>query len=575
MSWHRKGNEVTDFSHVKYNPSCKRGPPTRSRSAIAQPYGEVEDLYNNPRSTLFRNKSADLNAASPARSIPQRDGNSSPEPVRGSSDSDVDIDDEGVFWVGWTADVDNVLDMANSVRMGIHFYMNFGDKIDRLSKFLYRALKAERQDQSSSERQNENLIPFGLILHAHLDKLVKELDELYGAPRFRLAQQRQNDCLMARALRECWERRFKEKYYALDDIRIKRLYKASYLQGLYVDIDDPDSKDKFKTGWKLDESQHLEKLESFDVGQWWVNITFAHRDGILDSEEERATVIRHKACTIPLLSGEEKVINKYKTIYKIISPTKSPLTWQVLSQVGKEVRILRSHTLRSCISPIVGIRYDGVYKLSEYSHKLHEAAEGKREMYELKFTLERIYGQKSMDEVLHVPNMSQQDDWCLVQTIQREKIKATQGAAKAHDWQSKQDECRLELASNRRAAVDYMRYRAMVEAERYKSGVDQRRRSSEERRASLQEKKQVMEREKSKEGEREREKLVGEGGKLKLQIPQNSGTNRPAEVVMKDLDGTDETKDWEGAVENEGDGEEKGSGKNWKEVARAWGYQVD
>lgn len=104
----------------------------------------------------------------------------------------------------------------------------------------------------------------------------------------------------------------------------------------------------------------------------------------------------------------------------------------LISQCGQKIRILRGFRLKSMRQPRAGIRYDGLYIIHSWSIKLNINTD----LYTLRLTLERMRGQKPMDDVLKIPKPSQLDDWKLYEQLERGRIRQTEGKAKLDDWTS-------------------------------------------------------------------------------------------------------------------------------------------
>lgn len=56
------------------------------------------------------------------------------------------------------------------------------------------------------------------------------------------------------------------------------------------------------------------------------------------------------------------------------------------------------------------------------------------EVYTLRLTLERVPGQRPMEEIIDIPKPSQLDEWSLYEQLERDRIRQTQGQVKFDSW---------------------------------------------------------------------------------------------------------------------------------------------
>lgn len=75
-----------------------------------------------------------------------------------------------------------------------------------------------------------------------------------------------------------------------------------------------------------------------------------------------------------------------------------------------------------------------------WSIKLNAA----RDIYTLRLTLERLPGQKPMEELMRIPRPSQLDDWLLYEQLERKRIRQTEGQLKLDDWTKGRADERIE-----------------------------------------------------------------------------------------------------------------------------------
>lgn len=69
----------------------------------------------------------------------------------------------------------------------------------------------------------------------------------------------------------------------------------------------------------------------------------------------------------------------------------------------------------------------------------------------MRLILERVPGQTSINEILHIPRPSQLDDWSLYEKLERERIKQTEGEARLTEWVIARDKERIERGHWRRS----------------------------------------------------------------------------------------------------------------------------
>jgi hypothetical protein len=74
--------------------------------------------------------------------------------------------------------------------------------------------------------------------------------------------------------------------------------------------------------------------------------------------------------------------------------------------------------------------------VKQYGHKL---VDENKNIYQCRLILERLTGQKSINEVLHYPTPSQLDDWTLYNRIIGENIRARQGDVAYSEWRQFQE----------------------------------------------------------------------------------------------------------------------------------------
>ncbi|KAI0866752.1 hypothetical protein F4860DRAFT_1557 [Xylaria cubensis] len=140
---------------------------------------------------------------------------------------------------------------------------------------------------------------------------------------------------------------------------------------------------------------------------------------------------------LPLLTGSEEVI-RYNTVRYVHEGR--TLHVPLISQVGRKIRIIRGHKLKSVFAPEAGIRYDGLYVVRQYGCKLDSSIN----KYRLELTLERAADQRPFDEIHKVPKPSQLDDWALYEKLEGDKVRLLQGESNYLEWRLKREEERID-----------------------------------------------------------------------------------------------------------------------------------
>ncbi|KAI0023196.1 hypothetical protein F4780DRAFT_101265 [Xylariomycetidae sp. FL0641] len=331
----------------------------------------------------------------------------SPSPKAWSTESFSSDDSDSPEW-----DRTSLLALSDSVRASLRGTpRTIGPDSERLSIFLETAVRDEG-------RRLPSLVDLETIGYARLDKLLEELTSKGGAA-FSLTEQ----VIMsqARSLRKLWRHRFRETYTMLDQRRYTILANGGHLRDVEFNGDVAGQTGKWQTGAK-DAISELEGNLQFEPGHWWLNITCAERDGIVRSSKEQSTKGLYGITALPLLTGEEEQIGENTFRYVREGPS-SDMHIALISQVGRQIRILRGYRLKSLLAPKAGIRYDGLYTIRQYGCKLDEM----RNIYRLELRLERVGNlprQPSFEEICRIPRPAQLDDWALYEKLEGEKIRA-------------------------------------------------------------------------------------------------------------------------------------------------------
>ncbi|RYO90614.1 hypothetical protein DL766_008184 [Monosporascus sp. MC13-8B] len=362
----------------------------------------------------------------------------SPSPGAHSADSADSSDSSKQIW-----DKEALLNLSDSVRASLQGKRALGPKAEELRNFLETALKDE-------DRKHPTL-DFDMIEYARLDKLLTELLAYAEALRrstlaSELSLAFRVDISNAKSLRRAWRRRFREQYFMLDQHRCavlldSRLRDVSFEKALGYDLGK----------WQTPASDPVSELEGnlqFEPGHWWLNLVCAMRDGIVSNPLEKPTNGRYGMLALPLLTGQEEPLSG-RTIKYIREGKTSDMHTSLISQVGRQIRILRGYTLKSIWAPQAGTRYDGLYIIKQYGTKL----DSKTNTHRLELTLERLADQKPIEDITGIPKPSQLDDWKLFEKLEGDKIKSTQGEASYLEWKLSRQEEKVEREEWRRSRL--------------------------------------------------------------------------------------------------------------------------
>ncbi|KAI0603472.1 PUA-like domain-containing protein [Biscogniauxia sp. FL1348] len=363
----------------------------------------------------------------------------SPSPNSRSAES---LSSDETRELGWNQTT--LLELSDSVRESLRHERTAGPDVERLSGFLEAVLKDE-------ERKHPTL-DFETIEYARLDKLLADM--LHFAEivkvssltadlplRFRV------DVSHAKGLRRVWRRRFREKFFMIDQHRCAVLVKGGRLKDVSFNNSLTYDLGKWQTKINIPISE-VEGNLKFEPGHWWLNITCAERDGIVASSLEMPTKGRYGITALPLLTGQEELI-RYNTVKYIREGQSSNMHIALISQVGRQIRILRGYRLKSILAPEAGVRYDGLFTIKQYGCKLDDSTN----TYRLELTLERVPEQRSFEELRKIPKPSQLDDWNLYEKLEGDKIKLLRGETSYLEWKLQRQEEKIDREDWRRARL--------------------------------------------------------------------------------------------------------------------------
>ncbi|KAI0159362.1 PUA-like domain-containing protein [Pestalotiopsis sp. NC0098] len=336
-----------------------------------------------------------------------------------------------------------LLKLSDSVRASIRHDESLGPDASKLSAFLEAVIKDE-------ERKHPTM-SFDTIEHARLDKLLEELLHFSGlmkaaSHKVELPLRFRVDIAHSKKLRVLWRHRFREQYVMIDQLRCAvmvkggRLKEVSFTSAVAYDLG----------MWQTASSNLVgaeEGNQTFEPGHWWLNIVCAQRDGIVGGPMEKATSGLYGITALPLLTGREEIQSRNPNFVKYIREG-GPLDMHIplISKVGRQIRVLRGYRLKSVFAPQAGLRYDGLYTIRQYGTKLNELTN----IHRLELTLERVEGQKAMEQLNRFPKPSQLDDWRLYEKLEGDKIKLTEGDAKFFEWSVQRDQDRREREDYKR-----------------------------------------------------------------------------------------------------------------------------
>ncbi|KAI0114844.1 hypothetical protein F4814DRAFT_448681 [Daldinia grandis] len=387
-----------------------------------------------------------------------------PPPLRAQSAFSLTSDERAELDWNPTA----LLELSDSVRVNLRHYRSVGPETEKLNSFLEAALRDEEQQWGRPTLDIET------IEHARLDKLLAELLQFAekmrgtssalmgtGAATNSFSLQFRVIISHAKNLWRAWRRRFREQYFMMDQYRCAALVKGGRLKD--VSFNTSLAYDLGK--WQTKVSDPISELEGnlqFDPGHWWLNITCAERDGMVGSSSELPTKGRYCITTLPLLTGREEWIQD--DIYKYVREGRSrDMHIALISQVGRQIRVLRGYRLKSILAPQAGVRYDGLFTIKQYGCKL----DNNTNIYRLELTLEHVPNQKvSLEDIEGIPRPSQLDDWNLYEKLEGDKIKLLQGETSYLEWKLRRQEEKIDRDDWRRARL----FRASVS--RWGSGAD-------------------------------------------------------------------------------------------------------
>ncbi|KAM5375905.1 hypothetical protein ACJZ2D_005695 [Fusarium nematophilum] len=316
-------------------------------------------------------------------------------------------------------DQDYLLELCDAVRANLD-EGRLGPRWEEAMGFLAAVLR--------DETEGKPVIEFETIQNSRLDILLSDILDPENQTS-QLPARFATDIQLAERLQRRWRARFKEAYFTIDQDRYCDLPRTGRLKDVAMNLKSTKPEER----WRASGSETLSELEDdrkFKPGQWWLNLACAHRDGIVGSDQEKPTKGKYGFAALPLMTGREDIISEDGTTRYIREGKIADMHISLITQVGKKVRILRGHRLKSPYAPKGGTRYDGMYTISQYGQRLNP----KKELHRMILTLEREGGQPPVDDIIHIPRPSELDDWELFQRYEGELIKQKQGEGEFLDW---------------------------------------------------------------------------------------------------------------------------------------------
>lgn len=112
----------------------------------------------------------------------------------------------------------------------------------------------------------------------------------------------------------------------------------------------------------------------------------------------------------------------------------------LMSCLDKQIRVLRCWTLKSKLSPVAGLRFDGWYKVLSYSFKRISTDE---DLFRVVAKLRRMEPQTLMREILTIPLPSMLDEWEEYMAIRDDEMRQTLNTGQYEEWHRREREREL------------------------------------------------------------------------------------------------------------------------------------
>ncbi|KAI9701184.1 MAG: hypothetical protein M1836_001853 [Candelina mexicana] len=139
----------------------------------------------------------------------------------------------------------------------------------------------------------------------------------------------------------------------------------------------------------------------FEVGDWWIETTYAYQDGIIDDSRDGITADEDGAYAIVVRDDHEIDSGRPDMmVYRATGTGRGKFMLMRNLNSRACVRVLRSSRSKSEWAPRAGVRYDGLYVVTGYGVKLDTI---QKDEWVYTFRLSREEGQPSMEKALRHP----------------------------------------------------------------------------------------------------------------------------------------------------------------------------
>ncbi|KAH7321648.1 hypothetical protein BKA65DRAFT_540825 [Rhexocercosporidium sp. MPI-PUGE-AT-0058] len=311
-------------------------------------------------------------------------------------------------------DFDSLLDMTNEVRVALNTKgIVPTSNIEELSLLLDALLRDELSPRPSTE--------IDLVIQTRFDQLLKEI--LGSSKTMCIDRDQEAIFIKSRSLKRKWERRFKGVYFNIQKPRMEQMKTNGALRGLTLVTKEGGHAQTWNVAYA--QPADLEGNLNFTPGDWWLNIHGALRDGAVGLADKMLTIGITGVVALALLAGEEisgPTLNLFE--YTRISQGTDESMKLMACNRGQPIRVLRGSNLKSKYAPKAGIRYDGLYVVRQFGHKLLDE---NKDIYRCTIMLERVTNQRPLHEVLQLPKPSQLDDWDLYKKMMNEDFRLREG----------------------------------------------------------------------------------------------------------------------------------------------------
>ncbi|KAH6684298.1 hypothetical protein B0J14DRAFT_664166 [Halenospora varia] len=302
------------------------------------------------------------------------------------------------------------------------------------------------------EENADTATKFEDILHTRFDKLLEAIlktDYLKydHAPEWWIGNEEATKTFnqelipLAKRLQYKWQMTFKAAYLKIDDLRLQHMVRDGAMHHVeFSGINRNAGRTLFavKLPYPVMKIANLLGEQGFKPGRWWLNAWCAYRDGIVGDPTQVITEGPSRVITaLMLLSGTEVDGPVPGTYEYSIDGKVTDMKFNLLTQHGKPIRVLRGSQLKSKYAPEGGIRYDGLYTMDSHSHKI---VNPHTNTYRLKLSLKRCGGQLPFEQLQVIPLPSQIDEWEMYNKLVDKDFRACYGdEADYASWKDSQE----------------------------------------------------------------------------------------------------------------------------------------